>query len=90
MRYRLQTLLIVITALAIGFGGGIAIEKWRAAKEQSRIALEQARIAAIQNNAAPPVTITSGMTFRDVIKARGAASRARQAARAAKASVSNP
>ena len=35
MRYCLRTLLIVLTALAIGFGGGTATEKGRVARERA-------------------------------------------------------
>jgi hypothetical protein len=90
MRYRLQTLLIAITFLAIGFGAGIAVEKWRDAKEQSRIALEESRLAVLRQNAAPPVVITKGMRYSDYIKARGMASMKRRAAKAAQGTMPNP
>lgn len=39
MRYSLRTLLVVLTTLVIGFGGGIAVEKWRDSRD--RLAREE-------------------------------------------------
>ena len=50
MRYRLRTLLIVLATLAIGFGGGIAVEKYATASQQA----EQSEGGAANANDAKP------------------------------------
>jgi hypothetical protein len=82
MYYFLQTLLIGISVLHIGFGGGISAER-------TRIARERWRIERMRDDALLEIE-TRGMTFAEKLKARGAASLRRRAAREAQIPMPNP
>jgi hypothetical protein len=65
MRYSLRTLLITLTALGIGFGSGIAAEKWRQKNRQLALEREPALITTVLKKGGKVIRIETKLVPRD-------------------------